>query len=233
MGIEHIIRNIRTKKNPFYRLLHDSYKRIMKLNVPYITRIAGLLYTERLLRHLIWHWIINKFYYEPMMRYRCTQVGKNIQTDGDIPLIVGEGDIIIGDNVFLGCKGAWFLIGTGYNRPRLIIGSNTTINYRTVISVAKEVRIGNNCAIAEETKIFDNNSHSLDYENRDMRKEDIAAISIADHVWIGMNSIIMKGVTIGKGAVVAAGSVVTKDVPDLTVAAGNPAKLIKRIHKHI
>jgi len=83
--------------------------------------------------------------------------------------------------------------------------------------------------IAEETKIFDNNSHGLSYENRDMSKDDVAPIIIEDHAWIGMNSIILKGVTIGKGAVVAAGSIVTKDVPPMTLVAGNPARIIRRI----
>jgi acetyltransferase-like isoleucine patch superfamily enzyme len=150
-------------------------------------------------------------------------------TDGDISLITGKGEIILGDNVFVGCQGAWFLISKIYGRPKLVIGNNTTLNYRTVISVAKEVRIGNHCAIAEETKIFDNNSNSLDYRNREIREEDVGSIIIDDHVWIGMSSIMMKAMTIGRGAVVAAGSVVTKTVPPFTVVAGNPATIVKKI----
>lgn len=57
----------------------------------------------------------------------------------------------------------------------------------------------------------------------------IAPVKISDKVWIGFNSIILKGVTIGEGAVVGAGSVVTKDVPAWTVVAGNPARIIREI----
>ena len=62
-----------------------------------------------------------------------------------------------------------------------------------------------------------------------MNKSDVSPVVIEDYVWIGMNSIILKGVTIGKGAVVAAGSVVTKSVPPMTVVGGNPAEVIKKV----
>ena len=113
--------------------------------------------------------------------------------------------------------------------PELIVGDNTSLNYRTVISVESKVQIGSNCLIAEEVKIFDNNSHGIHYQHRTMTEKDTAPVVLEDHVWIGMNSIILKGVRIGKGAVVAAGSVVTKDVPSMVVVGGNPAVIIKRI----
>jgi acetyltransferase-like isoleucine patch superfamily enzyme len=95
--------------------------------------------------------------------------------------------------------------------------------------VEQRVEIGNHCRIAEEVKIFDNNSHNIDYNNRDMIKEDVAPVKIEDYVWVGMNSIILKGVTIGMGSVVAAGSVVTKDIPSGVLVGGVPAKIIKQI----
>ena len=229
MKIDKLIDNIRGKSNPFYSTLYTLYKSSRNVNVPIPKAIAHMLYLERLLRHEIFLWLVNKFYYEPLLRHRCTIVGKNIKCDGDIPLIVGSGKIIIGDNVFIGNKGAWFVAPNVFDEPVLSIGNNTSINYRTVISVESSVTIGNNCLIAEETKIFDNNSHGIDYHHRKMTVEDVSPIVIHDNVWIGMNSIILKGVTIGEGAVVAAGSVVTKDVAPMTLVGGNPARQIKKI----
>lgn len=98
--------------------------------------------------------------------------------------------------------------------------------------------------------IYDHNAHSLDYASRiyDIQKEredfhanrnfgfsknwspvKSAPIKICNKVWIGFNAIILKGVTIGEGAVVAAGAIVTKDVPEWTVVAGNPAVVVKKI----
>ena len=229
MGIDKFIDNVRKQETPFYAFLYNLYKNTRNISISIPKPIAGFLYSERLLRHELWHWFKNKFYYESLLRARCTSVGKNLRCDGDIPLIEGGGKIIIGDNVFVGNKGAWFVAPNICKEPVLTIGNNTSINYRTVISVESMVKIGNNCLIAEETKIFDNNSHGIDYRHRQMTEKDVSPIIIEDDVWIGMNSIILKGVTIGRGAVVAAGSVVTKNVPAMTVVSGNPATVIKEI----
>jgi acetyltransferase-like isoleucine patch superfamily enzyme len=159
MVIEEFIEKIRKQETPFYAFCYNFYKKIRKCRIPIPKAIASFLYYERLLRHKIWHWIKTKLYYEPLLRSRCTSVGKDLKCDGDVPLIKGNGKIIIGDNVFIGNKGAWFVAPNICKEPVLKIGNNTSINYRTVISVESMVKIGNNCHIAEETKIFDNNSH--------------------------------------------------------------------------
>ena len=122
----------------------------------------------------------------------------------------------------------------------LSIGSNTYIGGAT-ISCANNINIGNNVQIAWGVIIMDHNSHSLDYKKRknDLPNtfkniktwEDvtISEVKIHDDVWIGVNSVILKGVTIGKGSIIAAGSVVTKDVEPMIVVGGNPAKILKRL----
>lgn len=102
------------------------------------------------------------------------------------------------------------------------IGDNSAIGDRTEIHAGKYVEIGSNCNISWDVCIMDR-----DYHKFNSPKEVIKPVIIKDKVWIGCNSIIMKGVTIGEGAVVAAGSVVTKDVPAKAVVGGNPAKVIK------
>jgi acetyltransferase-like isoleucine patch superfamily enzyme len=230
MGIDRFIDNIRSQSTPFYSFLYTLYKRVHNTNIALPIPVYGLLYSERLLRHQFWYWVRNKFYFEPLLKSRCTATGANLKTDGDIPLIVGSGKIVIGNNVKIGNHGAWILASNLYHIPELIIGNNTTINYEVGISVECRVEIGNNCSIAGETKIFDNNSHSIYIrDHRKMTKDDVAPVKIEDNVWVGMRCLILKGVTIGKGAVVAAGSVVTKDVRSMTLVGGNPAKFIKEI----
>lgn len=233
MSFDGFIDRVRQRSSPFYAFLYDNYKNLQHASIPIPKEITRLLYIERGIRHNFIHWFTNKFYYEPMLRSRCTSVGMNLRTDGDIPLISGNGRIIIGDNVKIGNRNAWILSPNLYECPELIIGDNTVINYQVGISVECKVEIGSNCVIAGESIIFDNNSHSVCYtNNRKMTKDDVSPIRIDDYVWIGMRSMILKGVTIGKGAVVAAGSVVTKDVPPMTLAGGNPACIIKKIEFH-
>lgn len=229
MLLEKVKENMKARSNSHYQMLYNIYRILQSTEVKLPSYLGKLLYCERMIRNASWNWLSSKIYYEPILRSRCTSVGKNVRCDGDIPLIEGNGIIIIGNNVFIGNKGAWFVSTDIYENATLKIGNNTAINYRTVISVSKNVSIGNYCYIAEETKIFDNNSHGIDYRSRRMTSKDVGPIVIEDHVWVGMNAIILKNVVIGKGSVVASGSVVTEDVPPMKVVGGNPAKIIKSI----
>jgi len=106
------------------------------------------------------------------------------------------------------------------------IGGNTYINESSRIHCRDRITIGNNCAIAWGVQILDSDEHIL-FENGVQTKKSHSPILIGNHVWIGCNTIILKGVHIGDGAIIAAGSVVTKDVPNNVLAAGVPTKIIK------
>lgn len=98
-----------------------------------------------------------------------------------------------------------------------------------VISARKSIRIGNRVMLGANVTILDNDCHSLDAAMRQVKDADIrsAPVVIEDDVFVGMNTIILKGVTIGRGSIVAAGSVVVKPVAPHSVVGGNPAREIK------
>lgn len=111
----------------------------------------------------------------------------------------------------------------GVNKKAILeIGEYTQIGDRTEIHVGNKVSIGKNCAISWDVCILDR-----DYHYFNSNKEEAKEIIIEDNVWIGCRATILKGVKIGKGSVIAANSVVTKDVPERCCVAGNPAKVIK------
>jgi acetyltransferase-like isoleucine patch superfamily enzyme len=134
--------------------------------------------------------------------------------------------------------GIW-LLGAG----RVTIDHHSFLGPGSRIWCTQRVTIGSNVLIAHEVDIHDSNAHSLRWQDR--RDEIVARfehanhsvppavatapITIEDDVWIGFKSSVLKGVTIGRGAVVAAGSVVTKDVAPFTLVAGNPARRIKEL----
>ena len=97
------------------------------------------------------------------------------------------------------------------------------------ICAAENITIGNHVKIGANTTVMDTNFHPLDPDIRRIRPQNAktAPIAIEDDVFIGMNCIILKGVRLGKGCVVGAGSVVTKDVPAGSIAGGNPACFLK------
>lgn len=106
----------------------------------------------------------------------------------------------------------------------LTIGNQTYLN-GCRIDCSQSISIGNNCAIAEGVCILDNACHSL--LNEENTKKCIAPVKIGNNVWIATNAMILPGVTIEDGSVVAAGAVVTKDVPVGCMVAGAPAKIIR------
>jgi acetyltransferase-like isoleucine patch superfamily enzyme len=134
------------------------------------------------------------------------------------------------------------------------IGNNVHIGGANIIS-RKKVSIGNDVTMAWDITIYDHDSHSIHWElrkndnhqcyidylnhngnnviDKDWTHVNAKPIIIKDKVWIGFGVTILKGVTIGEGAVIGAKSVVTKDVPDWAVVAGNPARVVKQLNKKI
>lgn len=118
----------------------------------------------------------------------------------------------------------------------LTIGDWTGISGGTIWATAQIV-IGNYVNIGANCIIMDGDLHSADWKERAKdRIEDITfhkkPVKIGDHVWIGANSIILKGVTIGARTIIGAGSVVTHDIPEDCIAAGNPCEIIRKNQDH-
>lgn len=108
------------------------------------------------------------------------------------------------------------------------VGKNFFANYNcTIIDVAK-VKIGDNCQMAPNVAIY-TAGHPLHPVARNSMYEYGISVTIGDNVWIGGNTVIMPGVHIGSNTVIGAGSVVTRDIPDWSVAVGNPCRVIKKI----
>ena len=148
--------------------------------------------------------------------------------------------IVIGEHCTLGC--AFQLFGDG----KVVVGKNTYIGSQTLLQAKESIVIGDAVMIANSVLIVDNNNHPVEPEMRlkmsaceDFMHDELwtwkyaesKPIVIEDNVWIGRDSRIMKGVRIGKGSVVALGSIVTKDVPPYSVVAGNPARVVKQLPK--
>lgn len=108
------------------------------------------------------------------------------------------------------------------------IGENFFANFNLTILDEAEVRMGDNVFIGPNVSIY-TACHPLDAERRDKGVEWAEPVTIGNSVWIGGGVTIVPGVTIGNRVVIGAGSVVTRDVPDDCVVAGNPARVIKKI----
>ena len=165
--------------------------------------------------------------------------GHNLFVMNSMPRII----IMSGSNVRIGnyftinsqsIETAWYCKSAIYvgNNALLNIGNNVGMN-GSLIYCSQKITIGNNTIIGGGTRIFDTNFHSTDYRVRRDKKRFTECvskpISIGDDVFVGTNCIICKGVAIGDRSIIGAGSVVTCSIPEDCIAAGNPAKIIKRI----
>lgn len=112
------------------------------------------------------------------------------------------------------------------------IGKNFYSNYNLTILDGVSVTFGDNCFIGPNCSFY-TAIHPIDYTLRNQGLEKAKPISVGDNCWFGGGVTVLPGVTIGSNCVIGAGSVVTKDIPDNVVVAGNPAKIIKSIEEGI
>lgn len=154
--------------------------------------------------------------------------------------LFNNSEVIIGDNFYYSSgKGMNPLCGKdeGFlcveDGAKLIIGNNVAIS-STKIWAHKKISIGNNVLLGGGVTILDSDCHSLSYRDRQIKHLDLIntnnkPIVIENDVLVGMNSVILKGVTIGARSVIGANSTVTRNIPADSLACGNPAKVIKSL----
>jgi acetyltransferase-like isoleucine patch superfamily enzyme len=229
--VDGFLLKVKRGETPFYARLNRLAKSLLRARMP----LPGFVRPfYRFLYHLhfsIWYgmrWVLNFFYREPMFRSRCTHVGERLHLTL-LPDITGHAEIYIGNNVNLYGK-IGISSGRVFDRPRLVIEDGVDIGHLVVFSVNKEIIIEKGVHIASNSRIVDNDGHPRDPELRAADApppaEEVKPVRIEKYAWIGHGCYIMKGVTIGEGAIIGAASVVVTDIPAYSVAMGNPARVV-------
>lgn len=111
----------------------------------------------------------------------------------------------------------------------IVIGRDTWFNNNTVLCALQSIRVGDNCRIGDGVSITDADFHELSPATRNRTPGIIKAVTIGNNVWIGSRAMILKGVSIGDNAVIGAMSLVTKAVPNNTLVAGIPARVVRKL----
>jgi acetyltransferase-like isoleucine patch superfamily enzyme len=167
------------------------------------------------------------------VKLTCYKVDFGKKVLGNSFYIINKGSIKLGNKINLKSfpEGSCFrtVLATYFKESRIEIGNKCALN-GVALYCNEFIKIGNNCMFGPGTIICDNNSHRvvLDYQDRN-KKAVSSPIIIKDNVWIGMNCTVMKGVTIGENSIIAAGTMVLRDVPENSLYGGNPARLIKKL----
>lgn len=151
-------------------------------------------------------------------------------------MFLGQGKIKVGKNTRFGVKtSACFYTGYSYIEARktdsiIEIGDDVWLNNNcSIVCDGAGISIGNKTIMGVNTEIINSDFHELDPEKRMTGEPKTAKITIGENVFFGSNVKVLKGVTIGDNCVIGNSSVVTKSIPANTVAAGNPARVIKTL----
>ncbi|HET7078082.1 MAG TPA: acyltransferase [Chloroflexia bacterium] len=158
------------------------------------------------------------------LQLRGVERGRWVRVRGRVR-VHNEGRIVLRNGVRFRAETADCELGT-WAGGLIEIGEGTTINYGTSIAAAGAVRIGRDCLIGTYVNIMDSTFHNLGDRAWALDPE---PVTIGDRVWLGNRCMVMKGVTIGDGAVVAGCSLVTRDVPPNTMVVGVPARVVKQL----
>jgi acetyltransferase-like isoleucine patch superfamily enzyme len=230
--VDKLVLSIKRQDNPASKAAHDIYRWLERWRVPQ-NDFTRLFYKTLYYAHDAYEGgreiVVGKLVYEPMVRARIHKLGERV-TFNALPYITGQTKITIGSD----CEFNYFKVDSGrfVDEPELIIGDDCYFSSDVIFSVNQRITIGSHVGCAARCVISDSDSHPSDPDRRErdemMTVEEIAPVTISDYVWLGRSVHIMKGVNIGRGAVVASGSVVVNDVPEGALAMGVPARFVRQ-----
>jgi acetyltransferase-like isoleucine patch superfamily enzyme len=186
--------------------------------------------------------VLNRLRYwakDQMNKRKVRSCGRNSVIQGYVDARGGGNNIAIGDECTL--QG---LLVVENDSAEIRVGNNVFIGAATVLDCAMRIELEDDVLVSYQCLLIDSNNHSNDAQLRRNDLPDVkhgrpynwkaipsAPIRICRGAWIGARAIILKGVTVGEGAIVGAGSVVTKNVEPYTIVAGNPARVVRRLER--
>ena len=220
---------IRRRESWFYNGLYRTAKAVRSFEIPTCKPLARVMYAERSVRIGVWRNFWRIIYYQPLFRSRCSSGGRGLYIEAHpLPQILGGPEIRFGRRLRINAVST-ISSHRDCSSPLLNIGDDVYIGHGVTISVGSEVVIGDRVLIAARVFLAGYDGHPTDPDLRAAGLPDPVPppLHIGDDVWIGYGSFIGKGVTIGSEAIVAAHSVVTKDVPPGAIVGGNPARVLR------
>lgn len=226
---------LKNSPHPVARWLFVAIKKLINLELPAPKYIVRPLYALYQLLSTLFASLMRIFFWTPLFKGRVDQVGRNLNLYGGLPYISGPVTICLGDDCRVSGQSTFTGRSCATSDPQLIVGNNIDIGWMTTIAVATKVELGDNVRIAGRALLAGYPGHPLDPKARALglpeNDDQVGDIILEDDVWLATGVSVMAGVRIGQGTIVAAGSVVTQDLPAMVLAGGIPAKVIRALDK--
>lgn len=221
------------RESPAARLVFEAATALRGARVPVIRPLHRALYAaQAMIREGIAQ-AARIAWWTPLFLSRVETSAPGLRLDGGMPQVLGPLRLRIGRDCRINGRTTFSARPSTLPQPVLEIGDNVGISWLSSISVGTRVVLGNNVRIAQRCFLAGYPGHPLDAGDRaaglPCTAQQIGDIVLEDDVWLGTGVMVMPGVRIGRGTVVAAGSVVTRDLPPFVIAGGMPAKVIRAL----
>ncbi|OUL58493.1 acyltransferase [Pseudoalteromonas ulvae] len=224
---------VKTNDSPQARFLRRFAHLILNPQIPVIPGVHSLLYLLHKLVLKLWQEGTRIIYFTPLLKSQVTGTKQQLYLYSGLPLILGSLSISLGNRVRI--SGISTLSGrsASADKPQLIVGDNVDIGWQNTLAVGTRIVLEDDVRLAGRVFLAGYPGHPLDNDARAQgapdNDEQVGDIIIKQGAWLGTGVTVLAGVTIGQGAIIGAGAVVTKDVPAFSIAAGNPAKVVKTL----
>lgn len=228
-----LLLRVRRAETPAFKRAKDTLRWMLTANLPIpraLKSTGRVLYHVRFFAPIAWRRLRTLLWSYPLFACRCDSIGKRVKIES-LPFVRGHTSLVVGDDVRFSGD---FSVSSGRfcDHPTLRIGDRTFLGHNVTITCNREVVIEGDVLIAGDCKIADYDGHAAAMEQRVRdaapTANEIRPVRICRGAWIGYGSSVMKGVTVGEGAIVGAHSIVTRDVPPHAVVAGAPARIVKQ-----
>jgi acetyltransferase-like isoleucine patch superfamily enzyme len=221
------------RETPLARLVYSTAKLTRHASIPSIPGVHGVLYAAHVNTRGLLATLARACWYTPLFQSRLERPAPRLYLYGGMPVVIGPLAIVLGSD----CRVAGMMTISGRSSaretPRLIVGDNVDLGWGSTISVGRQILIGNNVRLAQGVLLIGYPGHPIEPEARARGEpetdDQVGDIVLEDDVWLGSRVVVLPGVRIGRGTIVGAGSVVTKDLPPMSLAAGAPAQVRRSI----
>lgn len=224
---------LKTSHHPCVKVMFTYVKKLINIELPAPKFILRHLYSGYQIIQTLCINLTRIMFWTPLFKGRLENVGNHLYLYGGLPSISGPIRLFIGNNCRISGLSTFSGRSCAKTAPILLLGNNIDIGWMTTIAVGTRIEIGDNVRIAGRALLAGYPGHPMDPKTRALghpeTDQQVGNIIIEKDVWLATGVSVMPGVCIGHGTIVAAGSIVTHDLPPMVLAAGIPATVMRSL----